>query len=69
MILDTDRISSDGEYRDELRHRCETDHFFLADVIGFDEFDLDWRDPVGSLFRRIETYLSLSSTPKSSECS
>jgi hypothetical protein len=50
MILDTDRISSDGEYRDELRHRCETDHFFLADIMGFDEFDLDWRDPVTRLY-------------------
>ena len=50
MILDTDRISSDGEYRDELRHRCETDHLFLADVMGFDEFDLDWREPVKKLY-------------------
>jgi hypothetical protein len=38
MILDTDRIAGDQQYRDELRHRCLTDHFFLADMVGFDKF-------------------------------
>ena len=50
MILDTDRISSDGEYRDELRHRCETDHFFLAELMGFDKFIPIRHQPVKDLY-------------------
>lgn len=38
MLLDTDRIGSDDQYREELRHRCLTDHFFLAELLGFDKF-------------------------------
>lgn len=30
MIIDTERIGNDLAYASELRHLCETDHFFLA---------------------------------------
>ena len=30
MIVDTERIESEPAYADELRHKCETDHFFLG---------------------------------------
>jgi hypothetical protein len=38
MIFDTDKIEHDEQYRNDLRHRCITDHFFLAEVMGFKEF-------------------------------
>lgn len=50
MILDTDRISSDEEYRDELRHRCLTDHFFLAEMMGFTKFNRRVHEPAVKLY-------------------
>lgn len=38
MILDTDRIQNDAAYREDLRHRFETDHFFAARALGFTDF-------------------------------
>lgn len=38
MILDTDRIQTDALYRDEMRFRCMSDHYFLADLMGFPKF-------------------------------
>ena len=39
MILDTDKIDSDGAYREELRHRFFADTFFAAECMGFDKFN------------------------------
>ncbi len=50
MILDTDRISSDPEYRQEIRHRCITDHFFLAELIGFSRFNRRVHQPAVDLY-------------------
>jgi hypothetical protein len=50
MILDTDRLSSDGQYRDELRHRCLTDHFFLAEMIGLTRFHPRIHGPAVKLY-------------------
>lgn len=50
MILDTDRITSDGAYRDELRHRCITDHFFLAEMMGFTRFIRRIHEPAVKLY-------------------
>jgi hypothetical protein len=49
-VLDTDRIRSDEAYREELRHRCETDHFFLAEVIGFTGFKKHLHQPAVDLY-------------------
>lgn len=38
MILDSERITNDAAYREEMRHRCFTDHFFLAEIMGFHDF-------------------------------
>lgn len=38
MILDTERLRDDGAYRTELRHRCFTDHLFLAEMVGLTSF-------------------------------
>jgi hypothetical protein len=38
VIFDTDRIVSDAAYREDMRHRFETDHFFAAQTIGFPDF-------------------------------
>jgi len=50
MILDTDRIISDGAYREELRHRCFTDHFFLAQMMGFTRFVRRIHEPAVKLY-------------------
>jgi hypothetical protein len=50
LVLDTERISSDGEYRNEIRHRCFTDHFFLAQLVGFDKFNERIHRPVVNLY-------------------
>ena len=41
MLFDLDRVAGDREYRDELRFRCITDHFFLGQMLGkgFDKLD------------------------------
>lgn len=38
MILDVARLAGDDAYRDDMRFRFETDHFFAAEVIGFHDF-------------------------------
>jgi hypothetical protein len=50
MILDTDKLEQDGEYRDEIRHRCFTDHFFLAEMMGFRNFDPVLHKPAVDLY-------------------
>jgi hypothetical protein len=50
MILDTDKIVSDVEYRDDLRHRFITDHFFAAKVLGFDDFSERAHAPAVALY-------------------
>ena len=50
MILDTDRIQGDGEYRNELRHRCLTDHFFLAEMVGLTAFNRRVHQPAVDLY-------------------
>lgn len=50
MIIDTERIKSDAEYRNELRHRCITDHFFLAEMMGFKDFHPVLHKPVVDLY-------------------
>ena len=50
MIFDTDRIRYDAEYRDELRHKCETDHFFLAPIMGFKQFHPVLHKPAVDLY-------------------
>lgn len=50
MLIDTDRVRSDEMYRDELRFRCETDHFFLAELVGFTKFVPRLHQPVKDLY-------------------
>jgi hypothetical protein len=50
FVIDTDRISSDGEYRDEIRHRCFTDHMFLSQLMGFNRFNERIHRPVCELY-------------------
>lgn len=50
MILDTDKIDSDGAYREELRHRFLSDHFFAAECMGFDQFNRRLHQPAVDLF-------------------
>jgi hypothetical protein len=50
LIFDTDKIDSDGAYREELRHRFLTDHFFAAECMGFDQFNRRLHKPAVDLF-------------------
>jgi len=50
MILDTDRLHGDQQYREEIRHRCVTDHFFLAELMGFRDFNRRVHQPVVDLY-------------------
>jgi hypothetical protein len=44
------QIAEDAEYRDELRHRFETDHFFAAEILGFDKFIPELHKPAVDLY-------------------
>lgn len=50
MILDTDKLASDAAYREDMRHRCCTDHFFLAEVMGLDGFVRSIHGPAVELY-------------------
>lgn len=52
MALDLLRVESDSDYRNEARHRCLTDHFFLADVLGrgFNGFIRRVHQPTADLY-------------------
>jgi hypothetical protein len=50
--LDLLRADTDSDYRNEARHRCLTDHFFLADVLGkgFNGFIRRIHQPMADLY-------------------
>lgn len=50
LILDSEKIESDAAYRDEMRHRCLTDHFFLGRLMGFGDFIERIHRPVADLY-------------------
>jgi hypothetical protein len=41
-IVDETKLETDDEYRDDIRHRCCTDHFFLSELIRPGSFRLDY---------------------------
>lgn len=51
-MLDLLRVDTDQDYRNEARHRCITDHFFLAEILGrgFDLFVPRIHQPVVDLY-------------------
>jgi hypothetical protein len=50
VILDTDKLQSDAAYREDMRHRCYTDHFFLAEMMGFRDFNRRIHQPAVDLY-------------------
>lgn len=50
MILDEQKIEWDAAYREDMRHRCITDHFFLAEIMGFTDFHPVLHAPVADLY-------------------
>jgi hypothetical protein len=51
--IDTARICEDEDYRQELRHRMQTDLFFLAKyVLGYDKMTEQWHRPAAEVFIR-----------------
>jgi len=44
------QIAEDKEYGDELRHRFESDHFFAAEILGFDKFIPELHQPAVDLY-------------------
>jgi hypothetical protein len=49
-MLDVARIAEDDAYREDLRHRFITDHFFAAQVIGFNDFSELAHRPAVNIF-------------------
>src|SRR5271154_897958 len=49
MIVDETRLNDDA-YCDDMRHRCITDHFFLAEIMGFHDFHPVLHAPVADLY-------------------
>jgi hypothetical protein len=54
LIPNIERIEGDAEYRDELRYRCQTDYFFLGQVLGkgFNKLDPVIHKLVAELYGR-----------------
>jgi hypothetical protein len=52
MLLDIERILGDKEYRDEMKHRCITDHMFLGRLLGkgFNKFVEAIHRPAADLY-------------------
>jgi hypothetical protein len=48
--IEEERVGSDREYTDEIRHRCRTDHFFLAPLLGYYLFHERIHRPVADLY-------------------
>lgn len=49
-MLDVARIEGDDAYREDLRHRFITDHFFAAELIGFEDFNERAHRPAVNLY-------------------
>lgn len=49
-IVDSARLDTDPTYREEMCFRFETDHFFAASVMGFDQFNRKLHRPAVDLF-------------------
>jgi hypothetical protein len=49
LILDSDKIVSDGAYREEIRHRFFADTFFTAECMGFTKFNRRLHQPAVDL--------------------
>jgi hypothetical protein len=50
LIVDSARLDTDKLYREEMRFRFETDHFFAAAVMGFNQFNRALHQPAVDLF-------------------
>lgn len=50
VIVDSARLSTDPMYREEMQFRFETDHFFAASVMGFNQFNRALHQPAVDLF-------------------
>jgi hypothetical protein len=50
MVIDEKRVDTDAAYREDMRHRCITDHFFLAEIMGFTDFHPVLHAPVADLY-------------------
>lgn len=49
-MLDRERLIGDAEYRSEARFRCQTDHFFLGRLLGYNKFVERIHRPVADLY-------------------
>lgn len=59
-LLDPERLEGDKEYREELRHRCQTDGFFLAPFLGYHDFVRRIHQPVADLYINKSPGLSIA---------
>jgi GNAT superfamily N-acetyltransferase len=49
-VVDEDRLDTDEAYREDCRHRCLTDHFFLSEVLRPGSFRMDYHQAAFDLY-------------------
>lgn len=64
MILDTDKLAGDGAYREDMRHRFVTDHLFVAELLGFNDFSERAHRPAVNLYGPRNVNLSIRAQPR-----
>jgi hypothetical protein len=64
VIFDTDRLEHDAAYREDMRHRFITDHFFAAEVIGFRDFSVRAHTPAVKLYGPKNPKVSIREQPR-----
>lgn len=60
LLLDVERLADDAEYRLELRHLCQTDPFFLAPLLGYNDFSRRIHQPVADLYVKKKPGLAIA---------
>src|ERR1700761_114892 len=59
LLFDEERIRDDKDYREELRHRCRTDHMFLAPLLGYTKFHPIIHGPAADLYVKKNPHLPI----------
>lgn len=49
-LVDIKKLETDAAYREDMRHRCRTDHFFLGNIIGLNKFHSVLHKPAVELY-------------------
>jgi hypothetical protein len=64
LIVDTDKLAGDAAYREDMRHRFITDHFFAAELLGFPDFSVRAHGPAVQLYGGKNPKLAIRDQPR-----